>query len=247
MPIHSEFARQDDELGVERCRRVHSADETEVVMRPGRALLAGVLALLLALPAVAAARAQGKAKTPAPADLSGVWILNPELSDDTRDEMHETMEGRGGGSGGGPPPMSPGGGRAGPPGGGPGAGGPSGADPQERMRALFEPAEEIWVTQTPAEIEVDEVYGRLRRFRPNGRKYKTDNGTAEIQSEWKDGQLRVKTERGRGAKEVETWELSPDGRRLTVRLRLEGGRMPEITLTRVYDRGEEKATEPEGR
>jgi hypothetical protein len=215
-------------------------------MRRGPALLAGVFALFFALPGVAAARAPRESKTPAPIDLSGVWILNPDLSDDARQKMHEMMQGRGGGPGGGPPPMSPGGGRAGPPGGGRGPGGVGGADPQERIRALFEPAEEIWVTQTPAEIEVDEVDGRLRRFHPNGRKYKTDNGTAEIQSEWKDGKLQVKTERGRGAKEVETWELSPDGRRLTVRLRLGGGRTPEISLTRVYDR-EEKAAEPEGR
>lgn len=213
-------------------------------MRSRRAVVTGFLALFLDfVVGRAGVQAREESKSSAPTDLSGVWILNPELSDDAREKMREMVQGReGGGRGGGPGSGGMGGrggGMGGPGGGMGGPGGRGGEDPREAMRTVFEPAEEIWITQTAREIEVDETYGRLRRLHPNGKKYKTDNGTAEMKVEWKDGLLYVETRRGRGAKTVETWDLSPDGNRLTGRVTLSGGRMPEITLMRVYDRGEE--------
>jgi hypothetical protein len=107
------------------------------------------------------------------------------------------------------------------------------------MRALFEPAEGLTITQTGAEIAIDEKYGRLRRVRADGKKYKADNGTAEVRSVWKDGKLVIETRRDRGGSIVETWERGPDGSRLIVNVKLEGGFGPALSLKRIYDRAKE--------
>jgi len=189
-------------------------------------------ALILALVSAAAAAARpahgGDAQPVRRTDLAGRWTYNVQLSDDARQKMREGMEKRGGPSGG--PPMGPGGG-----GGMRGPGGGGADDPREAMRALFEPAEELTVTQSESEIAVDEKFGRLRRLHPDGKKYKTDNGTAEIKSYWKDGKLIVETKRNRGASAIETWERVPDGSRLIVSVRLEGGPGPRLELKRIYD------------
>jgi hypothetical protein len=145
------------------------------------------------------------------ADLSGRWILNKELTDDAREKMREAAEGRrGGGPGGGPPPMEPGGGG--------------------------EPAEELAITQTEPEIVIDEKFGRVRTLHPNGKSYKTENGAADLKTEWKDGRLLAETKNTRGGKLIETWELIPDRSRLIVNVRFEGGFGPAVSLKRVYDR-----------
>jgi hypothetical protein len=200
-------------------------------------------ALILALASGSAAAARpahgGDAQPVAPADLAGRWTYNVQLSDDARQKMREGMEKRGGPPGG--PPMRPGGGgggMAGPAGGGGGMGGAGGGgadDPREAMRAVLEPAEELTVTQSESEIAVDEKFGRLRRLHPDGKKYKTDNGTAEIKTYWKDAKLVVETKRARGTSAIETWERVPDGSRLIVNVRLEGGPGPRLELKRIYD------------
>jgi hypothetical protein len=177
-------------------------------------------------------------KAQASADLAGRWTLNRDLSDDAREKMREGMSKRGPGGGGGP--GGPGGGMGGPPGrGGPGGmggppGGGAGDDPREAMRAILEPAEELQIAQSEAEIAVDEKFGRMRRLHPDGKKYKTDNGASEIKSTWKDGRLVVETKGSRGTV-VETWERVPDGSRLIVNVRLEGGVGPKLELKRIYD------------
>jgi hypothetical protein len=102
------------------------------------------------------------------------------------------------------------------------------------MRAILEPAEELLIAQTDAEIAVDETFGRMRRLHADGKKYKTDNGASEIKSYWKDGRLVVETKRARGSS-VETWERGPDGSRLIVMVRLEAGVGPKLELKRIYD------------
>ena len=200
---------------------------------------------------------------PSTMNLSGHWIYNREASDDARQKMCDGMEGRGG-AGGGPSGAGPGGG--GPGGGGPGGGGiggpgggtgsPGGAtgrgrgtgpplgamdddDARESMRAIFEPAEEIAVTQTATEVSVDERYGRTRRLHPDGKTYKTENGTSEIKTTWKEGRLVVETRRDRGTGVTETWELVPDGSRIIVNVKMQGGFGPGVELKRVYDRAKE--------
>ena len=136
------------------------------------------------------------------------------------------MGGSGGGMG---PPGGGGGGRMGPP---PGTGGDD--DSREAMRAIMEPAEELAIAQTGTEIAVDEKFGRTRRLHPDGKKYKTDNGASEIKSYWKEGRLVVETKRARGSS-IETWERVPDGSRLIVTVRLEGGPGGKLELKRIYD------------
>jgi len=167
---------------------------------------------------------------PVTADLSGHWVYNREQSDDAREKMREGME-KGGGAGG----MSGGGGRMAPPPGGMGGD----DDPREAMRAIMEPAEELTIAQTQTEIAVEERFGRTRHLHPDGKKYKTDNGTSEIRTSWKEGKLLVETKRARGGSVVETWDLVPDGSRIIVNVKMEGGFGPGVTLKRIYDRAKE--------
>lgn len=210
---------------------------------------AAPLILALVSGSVLATRAgrAGDAQKVASVDLSGHWTYNLQLSDDAREKMREAMM-KQGGPGGGQPPMGPGGrgggggmggsggGMSGP---GGGMGGPPGMgggdDPREAMRAIMEPPEELAITQSGSEIAVDEKFGRLRRLHPDGKKYKTDNGSTDIKTYWKDGKLVIETKRARGGT-VETWERVPDGSRLIVNVRLEGGSGPRLELKRIYDR-----------
>jgi hypothetical protein len=199
-----------------------------------------------------ASGADEKAKVaPAKADLSGHWVYNRDLSDDAREKMREGME-----RGAGRPPGGPGGGGAGGGMGGPGGGGggmgggggrmgppPGGTggddDPRQAMRAIMEPAEELTITQTETEIAAEEKFGQTRHLHPDGKKYKTDNGASEIKTSWKEGKLFVETKRARGGSVIETWELVPDGSRVIVNVKMEGGFGPGITLKRIYDRAKE--------
>jgi hypothetical protein len=185
------------------------------------------------------ARAEGPPKASVEVDLSGRWTLNVRLSDDAREKMREATEDRRGSGMGGGSPMGgrAGGGRTGPP---PG----SGDDRREAMRAILEPAEQLTITHgapstgsaSGSEIVVEEAFGRTRTLHPDGRKYKTENGTAEIRTRFKDGRLLVETQSARGRKVTETWELVPDRSRLIVNVRLEGGFGGALALKRVYDR-----------
>jgi hypothetical protein len=183
-------------------------------------------------------------------DLSGHWVYNRELSDDAREKMREGMA-KGGGPGGGRPPGAPGGGGMGGPGGG-GMGGSGGGgrggpppggmggddDPRQAMRAILEPAEELTIARTATEIALEEKFGETRHLHPDGKKYKTDNGGSDVKASWKEGKLVVETKRARGGSVVETWELVPDGSRILVNVKMEGGFGPGVTLKRIYDRAE---------
>jgi hypothetical protein len=227
-------------------------------------ILSGALAFASgAVPGPVPARADEKPKAaPASVDLSGRWVFNRELSDDAREKMRQGME-KGGGPGGRGPggggPGGGGGGMGGPGGGGGGMGGPGGGgmsgggrmgpppggtggdgDPREAMRAIFEPAEELAISGTGTEIAIDEKFGRMRRLHPDGKKYKTDNGASDIKTSWKEGKLLVETKPSRGGGVVETWELVPDGSRLIVNFKTQGGFGPGVELKRVYDRAKDE-------
>ena len=57
-----------------------------------------------------------------------------------------------------------------------------------------------------------------------------------MKTRWKGDRLMVETKTERGEMK-ETWSVSPETGRLTVRLELEpgGGRMPKVEVARVYD------------
>jgi hypothetical protein len=123
---------------------------------------------------------------------------------------------------------------------GPPPGGPGGDDDaRESMRAILEPAEELAIVQQVSEITIDERFGRLRRLHPDGKQYKTDNGASELKTSWKEGKLVVETRQTRGGGVIETWDKIPDGTRLVVNVKIEGGLGPGVTLKRVYDRAKE--------
>ena len=216
-------------------------------MKHHAAVASAALALLAFLGSVPRPASAGDPpKAAAAVDLTGRWILNADLTDDAREKMAEAMEGRGGREGS-RPPLGPGGpGMADPAGGPGGRGGPSGppsgaesGDPAEAMRPIFEPAEELTISHTGTELVVDEKFSRLRRLHADGKKYKTENGLAELKTVWKEGRLVVETKRARGGGVIETWELVPDGSRLIVNVKVEGGFGPGVALKRVYDRGKD--------
>jgi hypothetical protein len=207
-----------------------------------------IASLVLAVAAGSAAATRlasgGDAPKGTSVELSGRWTYNVEASDDAHEKMRQAMAGTGG------RPMGPGGGSGGGYGGGVGgpggaAGGPGGrggppgmgggGQPSEDMRAILDPAEELAITQSGSEITVDEKFGRMRRLRADGKKYKTDNGTAEVKTSWKDGKLLVETTREPGGTVTETWERVPDGSRLILQVRLDGPR-GKLVLKRVYDK-----------
>ena len=145
------------------------------------------------------------------------------------------MEGHRGGSAGGPGGGSgPGTGRMGPP---PGMG--AGENPEEAMQAILEPAEELTITQTEAEVVIEERFGRTRALHPDGKAYKTDNGLAELKARWKNGKLVVEKKSARGGKLVESWELVPDRSRILIDLSLSAGFGPSLSFKRAYDRAED--------
>jgi hypothetical protein len=194
---------------------------TPAARLPGALLLAASVGLG-GRPAVA-----GDAVAPHP-DFSGRWTYNKALSDDARQKIHEARAGRRGlgdqqwGAAArpdfGPMPGTP------------------GEDLHESMRAVLEPADEITLTQSAPEIVADELFGRRRTLHPDGRKYKTENGTAEIKAEWEQGRLLIETKGRSGRKLVESWTLSTSGERLIVEVKIDGGRAPALFLKRVYER-----------
>ncbi len=165
------------------------------------------------------------------ADLSGRWLYSRERSDDAREKMREAWAKRGS-------RMGPGRRRDGESGGGAGprSGDLGSEDGPPTMRAIFEPADEITITQTDREVAIDEKFGQLRRLHPDGRKYKTDNGLSEVKTSWKDGQLDVETRHSRGMKVIERWQLAADRERLTERIRMQGAFGSRVEIQRVYDR-----------
>ena len=187
-----------------------------------------------------------------PADLSGRWKLNRELSDDEEAKASATIAGQiardssSNGSNGDSQGGSSGRGGRGRRGGGGGGGGrvsrPSdeaGDDLDPRgPRRTAGAAEALTITQTEPEIVVAELSGATRSFYPDGRSYKADEGASDVKARWRDGTLVVEKKSVHGWKLTETWQLSSDRSRLEVSLRFEGGSRPRLSFKRVYDRAQ---------
>jgi hypothetical protein len=201
-------------------------------------------------------------------DLSGRWVYNVSLSDDARAKIREARHGggssggawgggRGGGYGGYGGGSSGGSGGMGGRGGhggmggrgygggfGGGAGSDGGGVPDEAragVRSVVDPPLELKVTQSATEVDVEDMAGKKRTLYPDGKKYKADDGKAEVKSSWHEGSLRVETRTSHGGSVTETWERAPDGSRLTVNLKIDG-RFGKVELKRVYDSEPPEAT-----
>jgi hypothetical protein len=219
----------------------------------GRALTISGALVCFAVAGLGSARASPAAEEPKEAaavpDLSGSWAFNQDLSDDARLKLRDQLESPGRGSGPGPGmggsssgmgrPGMGGGGRMGPP---PGL--DDGEASQEAMKALLDPAEELTIYQGRPDLVIDEKFERRRTLHADGRKYKADNGTSEVKTEWKEGRLVIETRGFRGRKTTETWELSSTGSRLTSLTKVENGYGGSATIKRVYDRMAGPAAEP---
>jgi outer membrane receptor protein involved in Fe transport len=207
---------------------------------------------LLVVATFAIAAASGLAENPpvaatTAAGLSGRWHLNTALSDDARAKMEQARAEHGGGrrGGGGMGGGGMGGGGMGGGGrrwGGGGRGRPqgesedgaSGGDRRPGLQGLFEPAPELTITDTAAEITVFEKDGVIRVLQADGEKHKTDNGLGDVKTHRDKDKVIVETQTQRGGKITEVFALSADHKQLTSDIRLQG-RFGDVNVHRVYD------------
>lgn len=217
-----------------------------------RAAMPGGMAVLMCAAALAFGPWATRGVTDEPAEsesvespgrqaLVGRWTLNADLSEDPREKMQEAMQklrqgggmGRGGGMRGGG--MGGGGMRGGGRGGGGmGRGGGEGQRPPRPEMPTV--SKELTITHIAPAVAIVDPDGLVRTLQPDGEKYQVEHGDGEVKTRWKGDQLVVETKTER-AKIKETWSISSETGRLTVRLEFEpgGGRMPKVEVDRVYD------------
>jgi hypothetical protein len=224
-----------------------------------------MLSLVAAASTLAAAGARAADPVPeaavpavvAPRTIDGIWILDAEHSDDPMKVMQAARGGGGGGRYGGGREGGGWGGRGGEGGGREGgfrrggADGPdggSGEAPGERPRGaspmarVMRPAHKVVIDVERDEVTVAEderaprPYALKDSLDAHGRDLVTENTSAR----WKSGRLEMSESLGPRGSLVETYELSKDGRTLTIRARREGGSGgPSLpAITRVYTRYE---------
>lgn len=170
-------------------------------------------------------------------NLSGRFPLNAAESEDARQKLHESMEGRrpgGPGMGGSHEGRPPGGGGGRPPAEGGHRGGP------ESLRDLLEAPKAMTLTHTPAEIAVLEEDGRLRTLHPDGKTYKAGGGTVEVKTRWDGARLVVESHSPQGPALTETWAFDAATGKLTIDMAVEAPGLGRVMVRRVYDR------EPQG-
>ena len=182
--------------------------------------------------------------SPAPASLSGKWVLNKEQSEDARAKMREAGAGRrpGGYEGphggmGGPGGGRMGGGFGGHGGmGGPGGERPPGGDrpPEGGMKAFFEPPETLTITQSADEIALDDGQA-VHHLRPDGHKTKADGGDVEQQARWNGPELIVESKPAKGPRITSAYLLVPEKHQLHITSSFEGRSGDVVTVRRVYD------------
>lgn len=221
-----------------------------------------VLLLLTALAATAQDRDQDAAAKPAStplADFNGIWVLNPDQSQDLDAVLRQAMgssrgpgagrpgggmnPGMGGGRGGG---MRGGGmagrGRSGGPGtqfGDSGSAATQDRMAQNRLRMQKEYSRVEIFLEGP-ELNVTNGLDIMQLYFLDGRQTSvwTERGEVTAQSEARDGKLIIRTRgRGPGDGRTLTYSLSEDARQLfLVEERLLPGQEKPITIRMVYDR-----------
>lgn len=210
-----------------------------------------------------------EASAPVPS-LDGIWMFDAKRSDDPRKIMEANRPqggpggegGRrfGGGMGGGPPGGGPPGGGEGGWGGrrgggdgevGEGGAGSEGrgenADGEQRPRVnpferVMRPAQKVVIEMLEDQVNVAEdertprAYAIADSLKAHGHELVTE-GTKAF---WKGGKLQMSQVTGRRGAVLESYELSADGKTLTIRAHREGGPegMPNPVFTRVYTRYE---------
>lgn len=160
-----------------------------------------------------------------PGNLSGNWKLNHELSDDPLQKREEAIAKSGG---------------ARPPGGGP-RGRRSGNAPEDARPdplVFFESLDFLKIDHQDPKLVITDAAGREHVLSTDGHKIEEERsaGVARVKANWEDGHVVVRTVPERGPSLTETYSAAADGSQLTVLMEIEGrGRMPDITIRRVYD------------
>ncbi len=219
---------------------------------------------VLAAPGALAQEPEGEQALTAPppgVSLTGHWRLDPELSDDPGDKVHEAMKGLQSDRRPRRPPLYPGQGgipgdeREVPTGPGvdimtPGMTGTVGTDDpfrqggssrssRSQFRGAFEHVldlpETLTIAQRPSLILIQENddEGRTRALRPDGVRHQSTDGQSANRTRWEKGLLRVETWHDDGVQVEEIFEPAPDGRLLTVTVRVDDGGSV-ISLERVF-------------
>jgi len=187
------------------------------------------------------------------ADLSGVWILDEELSEDPMEKMRESRRSGGGMSGG----MGGGGRGGGTSGGGRGGGGMSGGgrgggtqggeSPEGmrgRMGRMREAVKQLTIVHADPALSITTADGRERVLSTDGKKtgFETAMGSGEVWAKWK-GEARLVVSMvvdDRESKEI--YELTAGGEMLKVTVKTAGmGPMGSVEFTRIYRPAEETA------
>jgi hypothetical protein len=218
------------------------------------AVLTAVLVCVLTLPPT---RAEG----PLPGvSLTGYWKLDRERSDDPKQKVREAMEGMrtgeytpGGESPTGPGvdvmtpgdprtrnPTGPGGGVLPPYGGQPGRRGQSpyggGGDPRAAVLPEIDRPKELLIAQRTSLVLIQEGDDEdsVRGVHTDGQRRPIPGGGGEMSGAWEEGKLVVETWRDDGVRRTETFELSADGRELTVIVSIAAPQMPSLTIKSLY-------------
>lgn len=215
--------------------------------------------------ALACAGMYAQTSTPAtPPDLSGMWKLNPDLSDKQPgapgssqagggDEGGQNTGGGGMGRGGGRGFGGGGRGMRGGMGGGRG-GGEQGArrDPEQMKRtrefvqAALAAPDAFTIVEHDGEVSITDSQGQVTNLMTDGRKEKhvVGSDTADTATRWSGGDLVEELSQNDGPKISRTYSMvtGPDGtKQLKLVAKVEGnGQMRRsIAVTRVYDRNSE--------
>lgn len=176
----------------------------------------------------------------APANLTGAWTLNKDLSDDAAKLLEAMQSGDHGGSDAHRPPA--GGGHG--PGMHGGGGGRGGMTPEQmramraRMTDVLEPPTTLTIVQADASVTLTDNHGRSQRLTLNNKKEKrpVDNRMVEVRTKWDDDRLVNETWLGDGLKLTETYALASGGRQLQVSVKVEGSHLPRpMNFRRIYD------------
>jgi hypothetical protein len=217
-------------------------------------------AVLLGAASHASAQAPSPAASPSAeakagrAGLSATWKLNEDASEKFSDKLKQAHAGarsggggggfggggRGGGGFGGGRGGFGGGGRRGGGGGGGGYGG-DGTDGsaaggmREQMEKLNEPSATLTIKQEDGAFLIGDDTGHIRRLFPDGRSGKTDDGTAEVKTHWKNDELVTETIPAKGPRWRDTFALAPDGKRMFVTTHFEPSGGGAFDVKRVYD------------
>lgn len=182
--------------------------------------------------------------------LSGRWVLNQSMSDDSEEVFNKSRSnmrsGRGGG-GRGPGGMS--GGRGGS---GPGMGGSSGGygremDPGSRSggdddaRRLLQQAvltsEKLTITLSDIEIMFDTGQGEPKKYLIDGRGTPLDKELTVVFAGWENDQMVVEKTTGGGQKLIERYTVSSSGSQLHVAISMRRPNSTDmIKIQRVFDR-----------